>query len=111
MIHNLSLGNDPKLICGLAAMNYMLSSKSYYFGYKSYEKTTKFIGIAREDGMVVLMNVKDWKFHFSVSAHDFRINALKKIFYFIQPDEFNYFAINEYENLISCSDDGTVKFW
>jgi len=62
-------------------LNLVLSEKSYYFGYKSYADTTKFIAIGREDGLVIIMNTDNWKFHFSIRAHEGQVNDIIRIYY------------------------------
>ena len=65
----------------MLSINLIMSEKSYYFGYKSYAKTTKFLGIGREDGLIIIMNTEGWKFHESIRAHEGKVNDICKIFY------------------------------
>lgn len=57
------------------------------------------------------MNADDWTFLHTNHAHESKVNDLTKIYFKTCPQEFNYFAINEFEQLVSCSDDGKVKFF
>jgi hypothetical protein len=58
------------------------------------------------------MNAETWSFHFSINAHNSRVNALMRIYFKKVGQEFNFFGTSdEYEYLVSCSDDGEVKFW
>ena len=102
MLQNLYLGQQPRPIHSLLSLNLILSEKSYYFGYKSYAKTTKFISIGRDDGLIIVMNTDNWKFHFSIRAHEGRVNDLIKIYFKKCPKQFNYFQTNDYEYLVSC---------
>jgi WD40 repeat protein len=93
------------------ALNLILSEKSYFFEYKSFEKTTRFITIGREDGLIIVMNTDSWKFHFSIRAHEGKVNDLKKIYFQKCAKQYNYFSSNDFEYLVSCGSDGTVKLW